>query len=321
MLVSQTRLRQLLGALWLLDGLLQLQPEMFTMNMINGIMFAMNIDQPGFVGTSLRWITAESTAHLSALNIVIAVVQISLGLLLLSGRWVRPAILASIAWALIVWYGGEGLSLLLTGQASALTGFPGAVLLYPVLGLVVYPRAPRAPRRGATARSDQDQDGLLPRRYLPTVLGSLFVVAALLQLQPYWWQADQISLTIKTMVGAGGLDGVLVDPVLRALSALTAGREIPVNLALTLAFLGVGVGLLRARDARRRPVLLAAAVVVVAVFWYSTEALGTIFSGMATDPNSGLLLILLAFTCWPTGWAGQPAARRLPWPARAQPAS
>ena len=303
MFLSQTRLRQLLGVLWIIDGLLQLQPQMFTMNMINGIMTPMNTDQPGFVGASLRWIIQMSTVHLTALNIVIAVVQLSIGVLLLTGKWVRPAILASIAWALVVWYGGEGMSMLLTGQASVLTGFPGAVLLYPLLGLIVFPH------RGAASQPGEEGEGLLPRRHLRTILGALWIAAALLQLQPYWWQADQISQAIKTMVGGGGLNGVLVDPVLSALSSLTVGLEIPLNIALIIVFLGLGIALRRLPPEHRRPVLIAS-IVVTALFWYGTEALGMIFSGMATDFNSGLLLILMALSAWPRPAAVRSGAAR-----------
>jgi len=36
------------------------------------------------------------------------------------------------------------------------------------------------------------------------------------------------------------------------------------------------------------------------LFWYSTEAFGMIFTGMATDFNSGLLVVVLALACMPT---------------------
>ena len=140
MLLTQKRLRQLLGILWLIDGLLQLQPQMFTMNMVNGVMVPTLQNQPGPVAASLQWIISVTTHNLILVNLLIAAVQIVIGVLLISGLWVRWTIIASIVWALIVWYGGEGMSMLLTGQAGILTGAPGAVLLYPLLGLLVYPQ-------------------------------------------------------------------------------------------------------------------------------------------------------------------------------------
>src|ERR1700674_1979847 len=142
MLLSRKTLQRILGVLWLIDGLLQLQPLMFTGNMINSIMKPMLQGQPGIIEPSLQFIVTQTTLHLTAVNIVIAIVQILLGLgfLLLSDRWIKEVVIVSIFWAFIVWYGGEGMSMLLTGQASVLTGAPRAVLLYSLLGLAVYPR-------------------------------------------------------------------------------------------------------------------------------------------------------------------------------------
>jgi hypothetical protein len=39
--------------------------------------------------------------------------------------------------------------------------------------------------------------------------------------------------------------------------------------------------------------------VVAAAIWVFGEALGAILTGGGTDPNSGLLLILLALAYWP----------------------
>src|SRR5579859_5763120 len=181
MLLSRQALQRILGFLWLMDGLLQLQPLMFSGNMINSIMRPMLQGQPGFIEPSLQFIVNQTTLHLDVVNVVIAVVQICLGLgfLLLSDRWVKELVIASIVWAFIVWYGGEGMSMLLTGQASALTGAPGAVLLYALLALVVYPFTPT---------SNRDEGGILSRRQLRWSFAIFWIFMAVLQAQPYWWQ-------------------------------------------------------------------------------------------------------------------------------------
>lgn len=299
MLLSRRTLQRVLGALWLIDGLLQLQPQMFTMNMVNGIMKPMLQGQPGLFEPSLQFIVTQTTLHLTAVNLVIAIVQICLGLgfLLLSDRWVKELVVASIAWAFIVWYGGEGMSMLLTGQASILTGAPGAVLLYPLLGLAVYPRKrSRASSPGVPAKIRDD--GLLSRRFLRWVLAGFWCFAALLQLQPNWWRPGQISQALGAMVGQGGLNTVLVDPVLQRLSNATANIEVPLNIALIVVFLALGVGLAIVREEQLRPFLIASIVVSV-IFWYCSEAFGMILTGMATDFNSGLLVVVMALACWP----------------------
>ncbi|HEY7417874.1 MAG TPA: hypothetical protein VH593_22015, partial [Ktedonobacteraceae bacterium] len=142
MLLSRKMLQRVLGVLWLLDGLFQLQPQMFSMNMVNGVMKPMLDGQPGIFEPSLQFIVNQTTAHLVAVNLLIAVVQILLGIafLVVPDRWIKDVVWASIVWSLVVWYGGEGMSMLLTGQSSILSGAPGAVLLYPLLGFAVIPR-------------------------------------------------------------------------------------------------------------------------------------------------------------------------------------
>jgi hypothetical protein len=260
---------------------------MFTMNMVNGVMVPIINNQPAPIAASLHWIVAVTTQNLTLVNLLIAVVQIAIGILLLTGFRVRATVIASIIWALVVWYGGEGLSMLLTGQASILTGAPGAVLLYPLLGLLIYPRA-----------GEDAEHGLLPRSTFRWFLAGFWFLAALLQLQPYWWQSGQISQAISGMVGQGGLNTFLVDPVLNGLSGATATIEIPLNIVLIVICLALGLALVFVKEERLRPVLIASIVVSV-IIWYGAEALGMIFTGMATDFNSGLLLVAMALACWP----------------------
>ncbi|HJT58240.1 MAG TPA: hypothetical protein VJ761_17180 [Ktedonobacteraceae bacterium] len=302
MILSQKRLVQILGILWLINGLLQVQPEMFTMNMVNGIMVPVVQAQPAPIAANLNWIVAVTTQNLTLINLLIAFVQIGIGVCLLVGSrrypassLVKGAVIASVVWALVVWYAGEGMSLLLTGQASILTGAPGAVLLYPLLGLVVYPHWAATSQNQARGK---EPAGILSRQQLRWGLGAFWLFAALLQLQPYWWQPEQISQAIGSMSGQGGLDGLFVDPVLNWLSNLTGPSETPLNLVLILLFLGLGIGLLLVKNEQVRP-LLVLSMVVSFVLWWGAEAFGMILTGMATDFNSGLLLIIMALACWP----------------------
>jgi hypothetical protein len=299
MLLSRKTLQRILGVLWLFDGIIQLFPQMWTMNMVNGVMKPMLEGQPGFIESSLQFIINQTTLHLIEVNLLISVVQILLGLgfLLLPDRWVKEVVIASIVWALIVWYGGEGMSMLLTGQASILSGAPGAVLLYPLLGLAVYPRKKSDAASKRTTRKAGD-DGLLSRKALRYILAGFWFFAALLQLQPNWWQQGQISQSIGAMVGQGGLNTVVVDPLLQQVSNATANIEVPLNIALIVIFLAIGIGLVVVKDEQVRPFLIASIVVSI-VFWYFAQGFGMILTGMATDFNSGLLVVVIALACWP----------------------
>jgi hypothetical protein len=299
MLLSRKALQRVLGLLWLIDGLLQLQPQMFTMNMVNGVMKPMLQGQPGLVEPSLQFIVTQTTLHLIEVNLLIAIVQILLGLgyLFLSDRWIKDLVLVSIIWSLVVWFGGEGMSMLFTGQGSVLSGAPGAVLLYPLLGLAIWPRKqPNASAKGTTRNAGDD--GLLSRGILRYVLSAFWFFAALLQLQPYWWQPGNISQAIGAMVGQGGLNTVLVDPVLTQLSNASTDIEVPLNIALIVVFLALGIGLAVTKEQQLRPFLLTSIIASV-LLWYGSEAFGMILTGMATDFNSGLLLVVLALASWP----------------------
>jgi hypothetical protein len=299
MLLSRKALKRVLGLLWLIDGLLQFQPQMFTMNMVNGVMKPMLQGQPGLFEPSLQYIVTQTTLHLTAVNLLIAIVQVLLGLgfLLLPDRWVRELVIVSIVWALIVWYGGEGMSMLFTGTSSILTGSPGAVLLYPLLGFVIIPRKRRAATTPGTTSLTGDKE-LLSRTALRYVLAGFWIFGALLQLQPNWWQSGQISQTLSGYIGMGGLDTWLVDPVLTQLVKATATIEVPLNSAVIMVFLALGIGLAVVRR-EQLPPLLVASIVLSLVFWYFSEAFGGILTGMATDFNSGLLVVVMALACYP----------------------
>ena len=100
------------------------------------------------------------------------------------------------------------------------------------------------------------------------------------------------------MVGMGGGNNFAVDPILNALSNATATIEVPLNILLIVIFLALAVTLAVVKDTQRRPVLIASLIVSV-IIWYSTQALGGILTGMATDFNSGLLLVVMTLACWP----------------------
>src|SRR5215471_17121935 len=86
MLFSRASLRRILGVLWLIDGLFQLQPSMFTLKLVNSVMMPTVMGQPGPVADSLSWIITLTAQHVFLINSLIAAVQIAIGILLLWGR-------------------------------------------------------------------------------------------------------------------------------------------------------------------------------------------------------------------------------------------
>ena len=160
-----------LGGLWLFDGLLQMQPYMFTMNLITQILRPIAAGQPWWLTRLIDWSIALVTPHLSLFNWSIVLLQITIGLSLWSGRrsLVTAGLWLSIAWGLAVWVFGEGIGGLLTGSPTFLSGAPGSVLLYVDSAEKVRPMGPD-PRlcRG----SKPSQDGQPPSSALRQGVGS-----------------------------------------------------------------------------------------------------------------------------------------------------
>jgi hypothetical protein len=137
--ITRRRLQIGLGVLWLIDGALQAQPFMFTRSFATQVIAATGQGQPRFVAAPVHWASTVIATHPVAWNVPFALMQLALGVGLLCRRTAKLALAASIAWALGVWYLGEGLSGLASGQASLLTGAPGSAFLLAVLAAAAWP--------------------------------------------------------------------------------------------------------------------------------------------------------------------------------------
>ena len=103
------RLLQLtLAGIWLLDGVLQYQAFMFSKgfsDMISGTASG----NPRAVASPITWNASLVQHHLVLLNTIFATIQLLLGIGIAWRPTVRVALAASIAWAVGVWWFGEGL--------------------------------------------------------------------------------------------------------------------------------------------------------------------------------------------------------------------
>ena len=285
-------LQLILAGIWLLDGLLQYQPSMY------GTMFGQMIGgtatgNPGVVADPISWNAALVGHHQVLLNTVFATVQLLLGLGIAYRPTVRVALAASIAWSLAVWWFGEGLGGVLSGAASPVSGAPGAVILYALLAVLLWPAdraAVAAPFAAARAV------GAPVARLLWLVLwGSLAYFA----LTP----ANRAPQALHDMFVSlsGGEPGWVTWLENQAATAL-AGQGLTASIALAVALIAVAAGVFLPPPLARGALILALAV--AAFIWVFGEAFGQLLTGGATDPNSGPLLALLALAYWPP--AGRP---------------
>ncbi len=235
-------------------------------------------------------------------NAIFATIQILLGLGIAWRPTVRVALAASVAWALGVWWFGEGLGGVLNGTADPVNGAPGAVIIYALLAVLLWP-ADRDVVSGASAPFVAARAvGAQVARALWLVLwGSLAYFA----LTP----ANRAPQALHDMIAgmAPGEPGWLA-ALDKHSAALVAHQGLAASIVLAVALVIVAIGAYLPPPAARATLVLA--IVLAAVIWVVGEAFGTILTGGGTDPNSGPLLALLALAYWPLATAGVPRADR-----------
>jgi hypothetical protein len=284
-------LQLVLAAIWLLDGLLQYQSFMYTeaFGLMIGNSAARN---PGVIARPISWNAALVEHHLVLLNTVFATVQLLLGLGIAYRPTVRLALAASIAWSLAVWWFGEGLGGVLSGGASPVSGAPGAVILYALLAVLLWP----AGRRGVSAPFVAARAvGAPAARLLWLVLwGSLAYFA----LTP----ANRAPQALHdTIVGMTGGEPGWVTGLENYAAAVLAQQGLTASIVLAVALVVIAAGVFLPPPLTRSALILA--LLVAAFIWVFGEAFGQILVGNATDPNSAPLLALLALAYWPPATA------------------
>jgi len=289
--VTRRGIQIALGLLWILDGILQLQPAMLTPRFATQVIAPAGEGQPAFVAWPVQT-AARVIGHQPVLaDLAFAVVQLALGTGLLNPRTARRALAASVGWALAVWYLGEGLGGLFGGGASLLTGAPGAALVYAVVAAAAAP--PRAGRAGAS-------DGR-PARWTAAAWAALWIGGAVLQLLP----GSDTNDTVAMSVAMTGSDApAWLAAISNHLAALIpyGGVSVAVDLVVLQAF--VGAGALLAGRAGRAAVWTGIGLSLG--YWLAGQGLGQFWSGLATDPATAPVMILLGAAVLGAG----PGARR-----------
>ena len=288
--------------------MLQYQSFMFTRAFARTLA-ASAAGNPALVAGPIIWSARLIAQHAVAMNSLFATVQLLLAIGIAWRPTVKIALGASVAWALAVWWLGEGLGSVLTGQASALSGAPGAVLIYALLAILLWPAATDRPAAFVAGRS---VGGPAARALWLALWGAL----ACLSLQPAIAAGRGPDRMISAM--AAGEPGWL-GAIDRHLGGLLGHYGPAASIVLTITLGVIAAGPYLPRPAGRAVVVLA--IAAAAVIW-AAEALGGVFTGSGTDPNSGPLLALLAVAYWPSGTGRLPAGPDLArgGPAAASPA-
>jgi hypothetical protein len=273
-----------LGLIWALDGGLQFQSFMYS-HAFPASLAGQAAGQPGWLAGSLDWGARMANGNLTVWNTLFALAQCLIGLGLLYRPTVRWALAGSLVWALFVWWFGEAFGMLFMDMAQVLTGAPGGVLMYALVGLVVWPNG----RPG----------GLLGIRGAKILWCALWSVMAYLWLLEPNSSADATSGAL-TSTGSGigwlgSLQSTLASDV----------RGDGLVIALVLGALTLAIAVCVAADLAPRTWLWIS-IVLNLVYWVIPQGLGGLFAGGSTDPNAGPLFVLLAAAMFPLVGARAP---------------
>ena len=304
---AQRTLQVILGLLWILDAALQFQPFMFSKSFVNTFILPNATGQPAVIHWAITNVGHFLLPHIAVWNTLFALTQLVIGVGLLFRRTVRPALALSFPYAIGVWAFGEGFGMILTGSATALTGTPGSVLMYALLGLMAWPRATARRADAPTAAGATDSGervGVASSVAARGIGGALtplamwsgfWVLAAVLFVFPDNRTQTSISSAITGMApGNPGWYAHFVTSVGNQFDLV--GTQTAWFLAIVSLIIGLGPLV-----ARRPGPFLAAGAVLSGIFWITGQGLlGGILTGNGTDPNTAPLVILLALAKDPT---------------------
>jgi hypothetical protein len=295
-LITARGIQIALGALWLLDGLLQFKGFMYTHGIVSEVFALVAEKQPAWVGAPMKTLDDFYGRDLTLWNTLAGEIQVAIGLgLILSRKTVKPALLASFGWAFVVWWFGEGFGGLVSNTLPApLMGAPGAVILYAIVGLLVWPTGTR------TARSPADLGPLGDRGGLAAWSG-LWALSAGLWLVNVNRAKDATSEMIKSMAAASPhWLASIQNWVVR--HAQGHGSTIAVVLAIVSVAVAAGVW----TRTLRWPALWVGIALSLAYWLFGQSLGGPFWVESATDVNAAPLFVLLAVSLFPVAQVAGP---------------
>jgi hypothetical protein len=287
-LVTLRGIQVALGVLWLLDGLFQFKSFMYTQGIVSEVFGPAAEKQWSIVGGPMKTFDSFYGHDLTLWNTLAGEIQVAIGLgLILSRRTVKLALLASFGWAFIVWWFGEGFGGLTSNTLpSPLMGAPGAVILYAIVGLLVWPTG--------------KHDGCSPADNGPLGdRGGLYAWSALWALSAGLWLVNvnrAKGATHQMIAAMAAASPHWLAKIQNSLGNHTQGHGTTIAVVLAIISLAVAIAVW---TPLRWPAL-AVGIAISLVYWVLGQDIGGPFwAEGATDFNTGPLFVLLAVTLFP----------------------
>lgn len=289
----------IIGLLWLMDGFLQLQPKLFTDSFMTQVIRPIQAGQPSFAYEPINLAIRLFLTHPAFFNLLIALVQLTIGLLIIYPKATRVGLWLSVIWGLIVWFFGEALGGLMSGHSSLMFGLPGAALIYVILSLAIMP-----PQTRKNKPKNQFADS-----WLVFAWAIIWMMGAIYQLLPAQKSISMLAAMIKS--NASGAPGWLASldyhlaSYLNHLSTnshqltnmnamMVSSSAYLVMLALAGVMFVIAVGVFMGKYMRIAVIILG--IILSLAFWLFGQSLAGYYTGLMTDVNTSPLIILLGLS-------------------------
>ena len=292
--VNQRTLQCALGAIWIIDGLLKFQPDLFKPSFVSDVIRPMAAGQPSLINSTINH-TANLLSHGTTLWVALfGVIEIAIGVGLFFRRSVKPALVASFIWGAGIYLFGEGFGMVLTGQTSPLQGAPGAVCFYMLLGLLVWPRADQGDdRQRVGPASSAAGRGVLGGTGSLLVWAGIWLFEAVIWVFPF--NRTSNSITNQLTETANGEPGWYAH-FLNATGHAFAGTGIWMAALLATVSVIIGLGPL---ISRRAGIYIGLGIALALLYWVTGEGVGELLTFGGTDPNNGPLIALIGLSVLP----------------------
>ncbi len=262
-----------LGFLWIIDGVLQLQPEM-SFGFLSFVINPAVSQSPVFIGHILKPAIALWVSHPVFMDALSGIAQIFIGMGILAyGPSKRLSIFLwiSILWSLYLWILGEAFGGIFIRGSSYLTGFPGSAFIYAIISILLL--------------SYSDTGSL--RRRLSAFMAGLFSISAFIQAIPQagFWKAGGLFSIPSSLVT--NQQPLILSKWLSAIALSFYYSHFAWNLAIVAAMAAISVLWIL------RPRISAIATIIFSLFvWFAGQDFG-VLGGYGTDPNTALPVVLL----------------------------
>jgi len=281
---GRTLLQVGIGALWVIDGLLQAQssmPRQFVPMVIEPALTG----QPGWIVHLGRFAVNLWSLHTVSTDAFTVFVQVAIGLALIlggDGIVAKLGLGVSIVWGLSVWVFGEAMGGIFGRPATWLSGAPGAVLVYVVAAVVLLAIPARRWRDESVGRA------------AGSAVGGLLVATACLQALPWegFWRAGTLSAVFAN--AASNSQPSLLSAPITGVADLARAHPDAVNAIFVLVPAVLGIWLLTRR--RERSALVATAGWLFVTWWLGMDF--GVVGGVGTDPNIAVPVGIFVAVAW-----------------------